>query len=68
LPPLATSLSDGIRAGQRTFAAMGLDAAYTGAPAEASADEGLELTERLAEMVATEVLEALVTLGLSTTA
>jgi creatinine amidohydrolase len=59
LPPLVTSLSEGIRSGKRTFAEMGLDAAYTGAPAEATAAEGHELTERLAEMVATEVLEGL---------
>lgn len=59
LPSLPTSLSQGIAAGQRTFAEMGLDRAYTGAPAEASRAEGLDLIERLATMVVTEVLEAL---------
>ncbi|MBM4359776.1 MAG: creatininase family protein [Deltaproteobacteria bacterium] len=59
LPPLATSLSEGIRAGKRTFAEMGLEAAYTGAPAEATVEEGRELVSRLAEMVTTEVVEAL---------
>jgi len=59
LPPRTTSLSKAIAAGQRTFAAMGLDAAYTGAPAEATREEGLELVLRLAEMVRVEVTEAL---------
>jgi creatinine amidohydrolase len=59
LPALDVSLSDGIRAGNSTFAAMGLSRAYTGAPAEATAAEGEELLERLATMVVTEVEEAL---------
>ncbi len=59
LPAVATSLSDGIRAGQTTFRAMGLDRAYTGAPAEATSEEGEDLYARLADMIATEVLEAL---------
>jgi creatinine amidohydrolase len=58
LPNVDISLSDGIRAGQTSFRAMGIDKAYTGAPREASAAEGRELLERLAEMVATEVEEA----------
>ncbi len=59
LPALEVSLSDGIRAGRRTFREMGLDEAYTGAPAAATADEGHELTARLVTMVVTEVTEAL---------
>ena len=59
LPAIATSLSTATGAGQRTFAAMGLDRAYTGAPAEATAAEGSELLDKLAEMVAVEVAEAL---------
>jgi creatinine amidohydrolase len=59
LPALATSLSEGIRAGKTTFQAMGLDRAYTGAPAEASAAEGHELYGKLATMIVTEVLEGL---------
>ena len=59
LPPLATSLSEGIAAGKATFREMGLDRAYTGAPAEATREEGDALYEKLAEMVATEVLEGL---------
>jgi creatinine amidohydrolase len=59
LPPLATSLSDGIASGKTTFRAMGLDRAYTGAPAEATKDEGDLLYDKLAEMIAAEVLEGL---------
>jgi creatinine amidohydrolase len=63
LPALQTSLSDGIRAGKSTFAEMGLDRAYTGAPADATAVEGEELYAKLAEMVVTEVLEGLASAG-----
>lgn len=59
LPPLEVSLSQAIAAGERTFVAMGLEQAYTGAPAEATEAEGRELVERLAEMVTIEVVEAL---------
>jgi creatinine amidohydrolase len=64
LPPLDVSLSDGIRAGRTTFAAMGLDRAYTGAPADATAAEGDDLYARLADMIVTEVLEGLAVAGL----
>jgi creatinine amidohydrolase len=37
LPAIDVSLSEGIRAGHTTFSAMGLDRAYSGAPAEATA-------------------------------
>jgi creatinine amidohydrolase len=53
------SLSAGIASGKSTFRELGMDHAYTGAPAEATADEGRELYERLAHMVETEVLEGL---------
>ncbi len=59
LPAIDVSLSDGIRAGRTTFRAMGLDRAYTGAPGEATREEGETLYARLAEMITTEVLEAL---------
>ncbi len=59
LPPLTISLSSGIRDGHNTFAAMGIERAYTGAPAEASPEEGDALVDRLATMVVTEVNEAL---------
>jgi creatinine amidohydrolase len=59
LPAIDVSLSDGIRAGQATFRAMGLERAYTGSPADATREEGDALYARLAEMIATEVLESL---------
>lgn len=59
LPEVPVSLSRALAAGVDTFAAMGLSAAYAGAPAEATADEGAVTLERLAEMVVTEVREAL---------
>ncbi len=62
LPARTVSLSRAMASGQRTFADMGLDQAYTGAPAEASREEGAALIARLAEMVTVEVTEALVAL------
>ena len=59
LPDVAVSLSEGIKAGKHSFAAMGLDRAYTGAPARATAAEGDEMLALLATMIATEVLEGL---------
>jgi creatinine amidohydrolase len=59
LPQVPVSLSDKLRAGISDFAAMGLDRAYAGAPAEATAAEGDELFERLADMVVGEVVDAL---------
>jgi creatinine amidohydrolase len=59
LPDLGVSLSDGIKAGKHSFRAMGLDHAYTGAPARATAAEGVDLLDRLGTMIATEVLDAL---------
>lgn len=59
LPAIETSLSEGIQAGKKTFREMGLLRAYTGAPAEATKEEGDALFDRLAEMIATEVEEAL---------
>ena len=40
-----------IRAGQTDFAAMGMDQAYCGSPAEASAEEGRQTFETLADML-----------------
>jgi creatinine amidohydrolase len=40
-----------IRAGQTDFVAMGMDEAYCGAPAEASAEEGRETFETLTDML-----------------
>ena len=59
LPAIATSLSDGIKAGKTTFREMGLDRAYTGAPAEATKEEGDALYDKLAEMIATEIAEGM---------
>ncbi len=55
LPAVPTSLSEGILAGKTSFKAMGLDRAYAGAPAEASAGEGEQQLALLAEMVVGEV-------------
>jgi creatinine amidohydrolase len=41
----------GIRAGQTSFVAMGMDQAYAGAPAEATAEEGEQTFEALADML-----------------
>jgi creatinine amidohydrolase len=59
LEPLATSLSEGMKAGKTRFREMGMDRAYTGAPAEATAQEGEDLYDRLTAMIVTEVIEAL---------
>jgi creatinine amidohydrolase len=40
-----------IRAGQTSFVAMGMDQAYAGAPAEATAEEGEQTFETLADML-----------------
>jgi creatinine amidohydrolase len=59
LPPLAISLSEGIREGKRTFQAMGMPRAYTGDPARATREQGEALYEKLVTMIVTEVEEAL---------
>jgi creatinine amidohydrolase len=53
------SLADAIRAGKSTFREMGIEHAYTGAPAEATVDEGNDLYAKLTAMVVGEVTEAL---------
>lgn len=63
LPEVPVSLSKEIAAGRTTFSAMGLTQAYAGTPAGATAGEGRESIERLAEMVAGEIAEALEALG-----
>jgi creatinine amidohydrolase len=59
LPPVPISLSERLAAGIGTFAAMGMDRAYSGDPAAATAAEGEGLLDRLAEMIAGEVSGAL---------
>ncbi len=63
LPTLGLSLSDAIRSGKSTFAEIGMERAYTGAPREATLAEGEELYEKLVTMVLTEIEEALALLG-----
>ena len=59
LPAIETSLSERIKVGQKTFIEMGLDRAYAGSPAEATRDEGEATYATLAEMITTEVTEAM---------
>jgi creatinine amidohydrolase len=59
LPSLGLSLSDAIRSGKSTFAEIGMERAYTGAPREATRAEGEDLYEKLVTMVVTEIEEAL---------
>lgn len=59
LPEVDVSLSDMLRAGKTRFREMGLERAYAGAPARASAAHGEEMLGRLAEMVALEILTAM---------
>ena len=49
------SLSAGIRAGKRTFRELGMTRAYTGAPADATADEGHHTYAQLVQMIVGEV-------------
>ena len=59
LPSLGLSLADAIKAGKTTFAEIGMDRAYTGAPRDATQAEGDALYEKLVTMVVTEITEAL---------
>lgn len=59
LPTLTLSLSEGIKAGKTTFSEIGMTRAYTGAPKDATAEEGDALYARLVEMVVGEISEAL---------
>jgi creatinine amidohydrolase len=63
LPSLGLSLSEAIRAGKSTFAEIGMERAYTGAPRDATLAEGEQLYEKLVTMVVTEIEEALALLG-----
>jgi creatinine amidohydrolase len=51
LPAKPLDMPAAIRAGQTSFAAMGMDQAYCGSPAEATAEEGRQTFETLAEML-----------------
>lgn len=61
LPTVGLSLADAIKAGKKTFAEIGMKRAYTGAPSEATVDEGDDLYARLVTMVVTEIKEGLAT-------
>jgi creatinine amidohydrolase len=63
LPSIGTSLAEAIRSGKATFAEIGLDRAYTGAPREATREEGEAMYERLTAMVVTEIEEGLAKRG-----
>ena len=58
LPAKEIGLIEKMRAGVKSFRDAGADMAYCGAPAEASAEEGHELIDRLADMVVSTVREA----------
>ncbi|MGE3544734.1 MAG: creatininase family protein [Kofleriaceae bacterium] len=58
LTPVAISLSEKLKAGVTTFAAMGMELAYAGDPAAATVAEGEQLILRLAELVVGEVRDA----------
>ena len=66
LPKLGVSLSEQIKAGKDRFRAMGMEHAYTGAPAEATHDEGDALLDKLADMIVAEVSEGLKAQGIDT--
>lgn len=55
LPEVPISLAEKLMGGTTDFLEMGLDKAYAGTPAQATADEGQATLERLAEMIVGEV-------------
>ncbi len=61
LPAVQVSLSEAIRAGKNRFKDIGMERAYTGAPALATVQEGEATFAKLVEMVVTEIMEALET-------
>jgi creatinine amidohydrolase len=59
LPARDVSLSEAIRQGRTSFERAGLDAAYCGDPAAATAEEGRAIVATLGELLAEAVLQAL---------
>ena len=59
LENVPVSLSDQINKGVTDFLEMGMENAYAGSPSTATVTEGKETLEKLAEMIATEVVESL---------
>ena len=57
LPPNEVDMPAAMAAGKTDFVAMGMDRAYCGAPAEATADEGRETFETLTDLLV-ELIEA----------
>ena len=57
LPPLEIQLIEKMKTGVKSFKDAGADQAYCGDPAQATAAEGGELIERLADMIVTSVEE-----------
>jgi creatinine amidohydrolase len=55
LPPLPVSLVDAMRRGESTFGQAGLELAYCGDPAAATAEEGRALIEELGKILAEAV-------------
>lgn len=58
LPPLRIDLIAKMKSGVGTFADAGADQAYCGDPASASADEGVDLVERLGAMLVESARES----------
>ena len=59
LPPVGVSLADAIKGGKNRFRDIGMERAYTGAPAEATRNEGESTYTMLVEMIVAEVLEGI---------
>jgi creatinine amidohydrolase len=59
LPAVEISLVDAIRKGKRNFRAAGIDRAYCGDPAAATAEEGHALYDVMAEIVFEEILRSM---------
>ncbi len=55
LPEVPISLSDNLRAGISDFGEMGMSQAYSGSPANASAEEGRNTLDALGEMIVGQV-------------
>jgi creatinine amidohydrolase len=57
LPSRPVAMPAAIAAGQTDFLALGMDEAYCGSPAEATADEGKDTYETLTEMLVEQIRE-----------
>jgi creatinine amidohydrolase len=57
LPEKTVHLIENIQKGVQSFADMGADQAYCGAPAQATLEEGHEMIERLSDMIVTTCRE-----------